>query len=386
MSAAFRTSLEFFQIGVVATGCSMAAAMFVELLFPRYDASRNPALQMLEGILGMTLHYMLGLELFLAAVPLTGRLYPATVFAVLTPVMVPNSLAKMSGNVRGLSEAVRPALPMNGGSVNPAPPPRPAPGTPDYDQLLQEIEERANEAVFALKQAVAAMPDLVTADQLAGELRTLQRDMERELAAMSGDLTRTGKAWAQHEQAQFTQKYEQRNAQWRQQLKQLKQDFAVQWAALKAQWALRPRCPGAPECEPVIPPVVPDVPTWDNPAEGVVLLANTYAYTGDPDACSKTLAGLTPQERDYYFDSKCGGQKTFLLTTNPATGTRDTLNGCRLPNIVRGGPVWGPLEDAYYPKTPECYTCTPPDPMAVNWIIDTGNCKTQKCGVLELRK
>lgn len=384
MSAAFRTSLEFFQIGVVATGCSMAAAMFVELLFPRYDASRNPALQMLEGILGMTLHYMLGLELFLAAVPLTGRLYPATVFAVLTPVMVPNSLAKMSGNVRGLSEAVRPALPMNGGSVNPAPPPRPVPGTPDYDQLLQEIEERANEAVFALKQAVAAMPDLVTADQLAVELRDLQRDMERELAAMSGDLTRTGKAWAQHEQAQFTQKYEQRNAQWRQQLKQLKQDFAVQWAALKAQWALRPRCPGAPECEPVIPPVVPDVPTWQNPAPGVTLARGSYSYTGDPESCQKNIDGLGAEESDVF--NKCGQQVIPMSTTDPATGATKSLTGCVLPNIVRGVPVWGPLEDAYYPKTPECYTCTPPDPMAVNWIIDTGNGKTQKCGVLELRK
>lgn len=384
MSAAFRTSLEFFQIGVVATGCSMAAAMFVELLFPRYDASRNPALQMLEGILGMTLHYMLGLELFLAAVPLTGRLYPATVFAVLTPVMVPNSLAKMSGNVRGLSEAVRPALPMNGGSVNPAPPPRPAPGTPDYDQLLQEIEERANEAVFALKQAVAAMPDLVTADQLAGELRTLQRDMEREMNQMYGDITRTGKAWAKHERVLFEQKYEQRNAQWRQQLKQLKQDFAVQWAALKAQWALRPRCPGAPECEPVIPPVVPDVPTWQNPAPGVTLARGSYSYTGDPESCQKNIDGLGAEKSDVF--NKCGQQVIPMSTTDPATGATKALTGCVLPNIVRGVPVWGPLEDAYYPKTPECYTCTPPDPMAVNWIIDTGNGKTQKCGVLELRK
>ena len=340
MSAAFRTSLEFFQIGVVATGCSMAAAMFVELLFPRYDASRNPALQMLEGILGMTLHYMLGLELFLAAVPLTGRLYPATVFAVLTPVMVPNSLAKMSGNVRGLSEAVRPALPMNGGSVNPAPPPRPAPGTPDYDQLLQEIEERANEAVFALKQAVAAMPDLVTADQLAGELRTLQRDMERELAAMSGDLTRTGKAWAQHEQAQFTQKYEQRNAQWRQQLKQLKQDFAVQWAALKAQWALRPRCPGAPGCEipdPVLEPgemickettgglkCKEDAPSEVVPIIRPPLQPGTYAYTDDPNACAETTAGYKADGRYGMFALDMGPKVGPMSTTNPKTGKKET--------------------------------------------------------------
>lgn len=384
MSAAFRTSLEFFQMGVVATSCSLAAAMFVELLFPRYDASRNPALQAIEGILGMTLHYLLGLELFLAAVPLTGRLYPATVFAVLTPVMVPNSLAKMSGNVRGLSDAVRPSLPTNGGTVNPAPPPRPVPNTPEYEQLLEEIEDALSEALLNLKQRVASMPDLVTAEQLGAELASLQRDMEREMTQMYGDLTRTGKAWAKHERVLFEQKYEQRNARWEQQLKQLKQDFAVQWAALKAQWALRPRCPGAPECEPVIPPVVPDVPTWQNPAPGVTLARGSYSYTGDPESCQKNIDGLGAEESDVF--NKCGQQVIPMSTTDPATGATKALTGCVLPNIVRGVPVWGPLEDAYYPKTPECYTCTPPDPMAVNWIIDTGNGKTQKCGVLELRK
>lgn len=386
MSAAFRTSLEFFQIGVVATSCSLAAAMVVELLFPRYDASRNPALQALEGILGMTLHYMLGLELFLAAVPLTGRLYPATVFSVLTPVMVPNSLAKMSGNVRGLSEAVRPMVenPLPHVPVDPLGPVRPPPGTPEYEQMLEEIQERLAEVVLELKQGIASLPDLVTAEQMATALRQLQQDMQREMTQMYADLTRTGKAWAKHEKVLFEQRYQQRNALWEQQLKQLKQDFAVQWAALKAQWNLRPRCPGAPECDPVMPPVVPDVPTWQNPAPGVTLARGSYSYTGDPESCQKNIDGLGAEESDVF--NKCGQQVIPMSTTDPATGATKALTGCVLPNIVRGVPVWGPLEDAYYPKTPECYTCTPPDPMAVNWIIDTGNGKTQKCGVLELRK
>lgn len=336
MSAAFRTSLEFFQIGVVATSCSLAAAMVVELLFPRYDASRNPALQALEGILGMTLHYMLGLELFLAAVPLASRLYPATVFSVLTPVMVPNSLAKMSGNVRGLSDAVRPMVenPLPPMPVDPLGPVRPPPNTPEYEQMLEEIQSRLNEVVLALKQQIAALPDLVTADQLAESLRQLQRDMEREMNQMYGDITRTGKAWAKHERVLFEQRYQQRNARWEQQLKQLKQDFAVQWAALKAQWALRPRCPGAPECEPEMPPVSV-VYDYKNPKPPGTLLPNTWAFTGDPDACRKTIDGMGI-ERAFgnYFDCRTRKQIHAFTTTNPEDLTYEPLEGCTWPKDI----------------------------------------------------
>lgn len=344
MSAAFRTSLEFFQMGVVATSCSLAAAMFIELLFPRYDESRNPALQALEGILGMTFHYILGLEMFMAAVPLTGRLYPSTIFAVLTPVMVPNSLAKMSGNVRGLSDAVRPALPTNGGSMNPAPPPRPAPGTPDYSKMVEEVEQRVSDAMLALKQAVAAMPDLVTAEQLATELRDLQRDMEREMALMSGDLIRTGKAWAQHERVLFEQKYNERNAEWGQYIKQLKHDFAVQWAALKAQWELRPRCPGAPGCEfpdPVLEPgemicketvgglkCKEDAPTEVVPIIRPPLQPGTYAYTDDLNACEETIAGYKADGRYQMYSLMNGAVIGPMLTTNPVTGKKDNSLYC----------------------------------------------------------
>lgn len=331
MSAAFRTSLEFFQMGVVATSCSLAAAMFIELLFPRYDESRNPALQALEGILGMTFHYILGLEMFMAAVPLTGRLYPSTIFAVLTPVMVPNSLAKMSGNVRGLSDAVRPALPTNGGSMNPAPPPRPAPGTPDYSKMVEEVEQRVSDAMLALKQAVAAMPDLVTAEQLATELRDLQRDMEREMAHMNSDLALTLQTRNKLAAETLKQKYNERNAEWGQYIKQLKHDFAVQWAALKAQWELRPRCPGAPECEPEMPPVSV-VYDYKNPKPPGTLLPDTWAFTGDPEACRKTIEGMGIEKAfDNYFDCRTRKQIRPFTTTNPEHLVYESLEGCPWP-------------------------------------------------------
>lgn len=331
MSAAFRTSLEFFQMGVVATSCSLAAAMFIELLFPRYDESRNPALQALEGILGMTFHYILGLEMFMAAVPLTGRLYPSTIFAVLTPVMVPNSLAKMSGNVRGLSDAVRPALPTNGGSMNPAPPPRPVPGTPDYSKMVEKVEQRVSETMLALKQAVAAMPDLVTAEQLATELRDLQRDMEREMAHMNSDLALTLQTRNKLAAETLKQKYNERNAEWAQYIKQLKHDFAVQWAALKAQWELRPRCPGAPECEPEMPPVSV-VYDYKNPKPPGTLLPGTWAFTGDPDACRKTIEGMGVENAfDNYFDCRTRKQIRPFTTTNPEYLVYESLEGCPWP-------------------------------------------------------
>lgn len=389
MSASLRSTLSFFQIGVVATTCSLAAACFVELIFPAYDDSRNRALQAVEGILGMTLHYLIGLELLMGALPLTTRAFPSTVFAVLTPVMVPTSLAKMSGTMHELSEAVRPSVPFNDDSAGKRPPldprlpVRPAPLTPDYEALMKQLEDRMAEMLLDIKEQVASMSlgDLVSAEELAAALNELERSMLQELALMRGDMTRTAKAWAKHERDEFERKYKERNQRWKLQLDRLKRDFAQQWAALKAKIDLGPRCPGEPGC-PSQPPIAPSLPTWDNPAEGVTLISGTYAFTKDPEACSKTLAGLTPQQRDYYFDSKCGGQKTFLLTTNPVTGTRDTLNGCRLPNIVRGVPVWAPYENDHYPKTPECYTCTPQEPNTIGWLIDTGNGEIRECGEL----
>ena len=387
MSASLRSTLDFFQIGVVATTCSLAAACFVELIFPAYDDSRNRALQAIEGILGMTMHYLIGLELLMGALPLTTRAFPSTVFAVLTPVMVPTSLAKMSGTMSELSEAVRPSVPFNDDSAGKRPPldprlpVRPVPLTPDYEALMKQLEDRMAEMLLDIKEQVASMPlgDLVSAEELAAALNELERSMLQELALMRGDMTRTAKAWAKHEHDEFERKYKERNQRWKLQLDRLKRDFAQQWAALKAKIDLGPRCPGQPGC-PSQPPIAPNLPTWQNPAPGVTLARGSYSYTGDPESCQKNIDGLGVEESDVF--NKCGQQVIPMSTTDPATGATKALTGCVLPNIVRGVPVWGPLEDAYYPQTPECYTCTPPDPMAVNWIIDTGNGKTQKCGEL----
>lgn len=347
MSASLRSTLDFFQIGVVATTCSLAAACFVELIFPAYDDSRNRALQAIEGILGMTMHYLIGLELLMGALPLTTRAFPSTVFAVLTPVMVPTSLAKMSGTMRELSEAVRPSVPFNDDGprrppLDPRLPVRPVPLTPDYEALMKQLEDRMAEMLLDIKEQVASMPlgDLVSAEELAAALNELERSMLQELALMRGDMTRTAKAWAKHEHDEFERKYKERNQRWKLQLDQLKRDFAQQWAALKAQWALRPRCPGAPGCEipnPVLEPgemickettgglkCKEDAPSEVVPIIRPPLQPGTYAYTDDSNACAETTAGYKADGRYGMYALDMGPKVGPMSTTNPKTGKKET--------------------------------------------------------------
>lgn len=387
MSASLRSTLGFFQIGVVATTCSLAAACFVELIFPAYDDSRNRALQAIEGILGMTMHYLIGLELLMGALPLTTRAFPATVFAVLTPVMVPTSLAKMSGTMHELSEAVRPSLSLDDedkrAPLDPRLPLRPAPYTPDYEELMKQLEDRMAEMLLDLKAQVASMQlgDLVSAEELGAALDALERSMLQELALMRGDMTRTAKAWAKHEREEFERKYKERNQRWKLQMDRLKRDFAAQWAALKAKIDLGPRCPGQPGC-PSEPPIAPSLPTWDNPAEGIALARGSYAFTGDPNQCQKSIDGLAATGQVGNNFTPCGQQTYPLFTTNPATGTLDALTGCVLPNVYAGVPLFAPKDKNSYPLTPACYTCTPPLPNTTNYSLDLGNGKTQSCGEL----
>lgn len=387
MSASLRSTLGFFQIGVVATTCSLAAACFVELIFPAYDNSRNRALQAIEGILGMTMHYLIGLELLMGALPLTTRAFPATVFAVLTPVMVPTSLAKMSGTMHELSEAVRPGLSLDDedkrAPLDPRLPLRPVPYTPDYEELVKQLEDRMAEMLLDLKAQVASMHlgDLVSAEELAAAMNELERSMMREMAHMNSDLALTLQTRNKQVADALKQKYADRNARWTQQLNQLKRDFAQQWAALKAKIDLGPRCPGQPGC-PSEPPIAPSLPTWDNPAEGITLVRGSYAFTGDPNQCQKSIDGLaaTGQVGDNF--TPCGQQTYPLFTTNPATGTLDALTGCVLPNVYAGVPLIAPKDKKSYPLTPACYTCTPPLPNTKNYSLDLGNGKTQPCGEL----
>lgn len=391
MSASLRSTLSFFQIGVVATTCSLAAACFVELIFPAYDDSRNRALQAVEGILGMTLHYLIGLELLMGALPLTTRAFPSTVFAVLTPVMVPTSLAKMSGTMHELSEAVRPSVPFNDDSAGKRPPldprlpVRPAPLTPDYEALMKQLEDRMAEMLLDIKEQVASMPlgDLVSAEELAAALNELERNMLQELALMRGDMTRTAKAWAKHERDEFERKYKERNQRWKLQLDRLKRDFAQQWAALKAKIDLGPRCPGQPGC-PSTPPIATNLPTWDNPAPGVTLARGSWAFTGDPKACEKSTATMNGAELDNVFlpsGEQIEGQPLF--TTNPATGELDVLTGCKATNLVKGIPIYGYYDD--YPKYPCWYSCTPPAPNTVGYTIDLGGGNIRSCGQMDLK-
>lgn len=387
MSASLRSTLGFFQIGVVATTCSLAAACFVELIFPAYDDSRNRALQAVEGILGMTMHYLIGLELLMGALPLTTRAFPSTVFAVLTPVMVPTSLAKMSGTMHELSEAVRPGLSLDDedkrAPLDPRLPVRPAPLTPDYEALMKQLEDRMAEMLLDIKEQVASMPlgDLVSAEELAAAMNELERNMMREMAHMNSDLALTLQTRNKQVADALKQKYADRNARWTQQLNQLKRDFAQQWAALKAKIDLGPRCPGQPGC-PSQPPIAPSLPTWDNPAEGIALAQGSYAFTGDPKRCQKSIDGLAATGQVGNNFTPCGQQTYPLFTTNPATGTLDALTGCVLPNVYAGVPLFAPKDKKSYPLTPACYTCTPPLPNTTNYSLDLGNGKTQPCGEL----
>jgi hypothetical protein len=143
------------------------------------------------------------------------------------------------------------------------------PLTPDYEALMKQLEDRMAEMLLDIKEQVASMSlgDLVSAEELAAALNELERSMLQELALMRGDMTRTAKAWAKHERDEFERKYKERNQRWKLQLDRLKRDFAQQWAALKAKIDLGPRCPGQPGC-PSAPPIAPNLPTWQNPAEG----------------------------------------------------------------------------------------------------------------------
>lgn len=268
MSAALRTSLRFFEIGVVATACSLASAVFVELILPSYDASRNRALQAIEGIVGMTLHYLLGLELFLAAYPLTG-LYPATVFAVLTPVMVPTSLAKMSGTMRGLSKAIEVELP-----YTPEPPgrlipevPLPSPGSLDFDKWIDSIDKRLSEAAIAMRQEMTALTangrayidatgqsvaaatqeytDLRAA-QLVNDMDRLRRDMHMELISTVSASELALKGWSKAQAQSYKQKLDNKVAGWEIKLAQLEQTLQQHLAAVKSNYKKSIQCRNQP--------------------------------------------------------------------------------------------------------------------------------------------
>lgn len=361
MSSELFRALDFVQVGAVACFCSLGAATLTELLFPAYDASRNPVWQSMEGILGMVFHYLVGLEAFTILCPLRYIAYPATVFAVFSPVMVPNTLAKMSNAMQGLAGLVRPVA--NWSPPSPVPSPRPRPGSKQWEDWVKRQKEGAARAIVDLRARASQEMDEEVARQVEQQVDALEAMMRAELGAMYADYmsSRDEKVRATYEELQ--KRWATALASLRQTMGQVKAGIAqakAKAATGEACLATGGRlvksanpladlacghCPdgyswqpknGDPKeefqlttavgdlvCKPTgVPsdPVIPVDPGRPPLAKG------TYAYTGDKNACRDTIAGYWPQ---YPSVDECGRQESCMETTNPVTGEKEaTLCQC----------------------------------------------------------
>lgn len=175
MSSELFRALDFLEVGAVACFCSLGAATLTELLFPAYDSRRNPVWQSMEGVLGMVFHYLVGLEAFTLLCPLRYIPYPATVFAVFSPVMIPNTLAKMSNAMEGLAGLVRPVATWS--PPSPVGPPRPLPGSLGWDEWLKKQKDGAARAIVDLKARMSADMDAEVARQVEEQIDALEAQM-----------------------------------------------------------------------------------------------------------------------------------------------------------------------------------------------------------------
>jgi len=421
MSSELFRALDFAQLGAVACFCSLGAATLTELLFPAYDSRRNTVWQGIEGILGMVFHYLVGIELFTLLCPLRYIAYPATVFAVFSPVMLPNTLAKMNNAMGGLAGLVRPVTTWT--PPSPVGPPRPAPGTRKWEDALKRVKDGAARAILDLNTRM----DQAVAEEVAAQVDALELQMRAELGTLYAD-------YMASRDAKVKQVHDELQSRWAMALASLRQ--GVTQARVNAKKKLddansaldcvgagmrkatnagyradgvAPFCVACPPgyswqqktgadgeqfqlatvrgdlvCKPV--PVVPSDPdpnspaTWENTTHS--LKYHTYAYTDDPHACAKTMAGLKADRIGGFFDEQCGTQLGPIHTVNPETGDEEAvITGCSDPNVVRGVPWYGPLDK--YPEEPACYTCTPPVPGQTNFVIDTGSGEPRACGSLE---
>lgn len=362
MSSELFRGLEFVQVGAVACFCSLGAATLTELLFPAYDSRRNPVWQGMEGILGMLFHYLVGLEAFTLLCPLRYIAYPATVFAVFSPVMLPNTLAKMNNTMSGLASLVRPAATWT--PPSPVGPPRPVPGSFQWDQALQKAKDGAARAVVDLRARI----DSDVTDEVVEQVDALEAAMRSELGELYAD-------YLASRDSKVKQAYDQLQAKWATTLASLQQSVAQARATLNAKRVqaesalncvgagmrkaispglaadgVKPFCVACPPgyswqektghadekyqlatvyggqvCKPEstgVPsdPVIPVDPGRPPLAKG------TYAYTGDKNACRDTIAGYRPQ---YPSVDECGRQESCMETTNPVTGEKEaTLCQC----------------------------------------------------------
>lgn len=103
MSAELWRVIQDLETAFVAVSCSHVSASIVELLMPQYSADRNKALQMLEGIVGVAFHWMLGVQLFRLLVPLRYHNFPGTVFTVFAPLLLRQQYTKLLVAVQGIA-------------------------------------------------------------------------------------------------------------------------------------------------------------------------------------------------------------------------------------------------------------------------------------------
>lgn len=360
MSSELFRALDFAQVGAVACFCSLGAATLTELLFPAYDSRRNVVWQGMEGILGMVFHYLVGIELFTLLCPLRYIAYPATVFAVFSPVMLPNTLAKMNNAMGGLAGLVRPVTTWT--PPSPVGPPRPAPGTRKWEDALKRVKDGAARAILDLNNRM----DQAVAEEVAAQVDALELQMRAELGTLYAD-------YMASRDAKVKQVHDELQSRWAMALASLRQ--GVTQARVNAKKKLddassaldcvgagmrkatnagyradgvAPFCVACPPgyswqqktgaeneqyqlatvvgglvCKPTdvsSDPVIPVDPTRPPLAKG------TFAYTGDKYACRDTIAGYWPQ---YPSVDECGRQESCMETTNPVTGEKEaTLCQC----------------------------------------------------------
>ena len=103
MSAELWRVIQDLETAFVAVSCSHVSASIVELLMPQYSADRNKALQMIEGIVGVAFHWMLGVQLFRLLVPLRYHNFPGTVFTVFAPLLLRQQYTKLLVAVQGIA-------------------------------------------------------------------------------------------------------------------------------------------------------------------------------------------------------------------------------------------------------------------------------------------
>lgn len=162
MSAELWRVLHDLQVAFVAVTCSHVSASVVELLMPQYSADRNKALQMVEGMLGVGFHWMLGVQLFRMLVPLASTNFPGTVFTVFAPMLLRHQYTKLLVAVQSLAGQTLRLLPtMLGDDRGPVDKTRRARGTavqpltPDMSQWQDALDDLEKSILTEMRSVLA---------------------------------------------------------------------------------------------------------------------------------------------------------------------------------------------------------------------------------------